>query len=408
MFAPSRATDPLPVVVDAPEPFHVVIAGGGVAALEAALALRTLGAGDIDVTMIAPGEDFIYRPTSVLEPFAFGPAGRHPLDEIAEDVGVELVVDSLAWLDADQRVAYTAGELSIGYDALILALGATPHPRYEHALTIDDRRIDEILHGLIEDVEGGYVHRLAFVVPPRLGWPLPIYELALMTARRAYDMNVGLDVKIVTPELAPLALFGDRASAAVAALLTDRGIDLITGSSCEVPDGRHIVVNPGDRRLTVDRVVALPELFGPAVRGLPSADHGFIPIDGLCRVRGVDRVYAAGDATDYPLKHGGIAAQQADTAAQAIAAIAGRAGEPAPLDPTLHGILLTGAAPLQLSAEIIDGEVSSAAFTGVPNSSPPRKIQARYLAPYLDELDRLETVATGPTPAPATAPAPAS
>ncbi len=388
MSAPRRSPDPFHVVVGSPEPFRVVIAGGGVAALEAVLALRALGAGEIDLTMLAPNADFVYRPTSVLEPFAHGPAERHRLDEIAEEIGVELVVDRLGWVDTDRRVVHTADELPVEYDALILALGATPRPRYEHALTIDDRRLDETLHGLIQDVEEGYVHRLAFVVPPRLGWPLPVYELALMTARRAYDMNVELRVTIVTPELAPLAAFGDRASQDVARLLADNAITLITGASCEVPDGRSVVISPGDRRLTVDRVIALPELVGPAVRGLPSADHGFIPIDEHCRVRGVDRVYAAGDATDFPVKHGGVAAQQADTSAEAIAALAGRPVVPAPLDPVIGGILLTGGAPLHLG----------------PIASPAHKIRARYLAPYLDELDRLETAAAGPTPAAALTP----
>ena len=53
--------------------------------------------------MVAPNADFVYRPTSVLEPFAYGPAERHPLDEIAErDLGVELLVDSFGWVDADR------------------------------------------------------------------------------------------------------------------------------------------------------------------------------------------------------------------------------------------------------------------------------------------------------------------
>ncbi len=371
------------------KPFRVVIAGGGVAALEAALALRALGPDDIDVTMIAPEPDFVYRPMSVVEPFAFGPAARHPLAEVASEIGVELLVDSFAWVDADRRIAHTAADVPVDYDALILALGARPCPYFDHALTVDDRSLDETLHGLIQDVEEGYVHRLAFVVPPRMGWPLPIYELALMSARRAYDMNVELAVTIVTPEAAPLAVFGDGASDAVSGLLAANRITVIAGSSCEVPDGRRVLVSPGDRLLSVDRVVALPELVGPAVHGLPAVEHGFIPIDPLCRVRGVERVYAAGDATDGPLKHGSIAAQQADTAAQAIAAIAGRPIEPTPLHPAFHGILLTGAAPLYLTTRIIGGHGFSSVSTDPPTASPPSKIAARYLAPYLDERDRL-------------------
>ena len=81
-------------------------------------------------------------------------------------------------------------------------------PRYEHAITIDDRKLDETMHGLVQDVEEGYVKSVAFISPGRMAWPFPLYELALMTAGRAYDMNVEVDITIVTPEDAPLAIFG--------------------------------------------------------------------------------------------------------------------------------------------------------------------------------------------------------
>jgi sulfide:quinone oxidoreductase len=231
------------------------------------------------------------------------------------------------------------------------------------------------------------------VVPARMAWPLPIYELALMTAGRAFDMNVELAVTIVTPERVPLASFGDGASGAVAQLLAEAGITTIASATCEVPDSRHVVIEPGDRQLAVDRVIALPELHGPSIRGLPAGEHGFIPIDPHCRVRGVEHVYAAGDATDYPLKHGGIAAQQADTAAQAIAATAGIPVESAPLHPVIHGILLTGAAPLYLTARIIGGQGFSSASSDTPVEPPPAKISARYLTPYLEERDRVASAA---------------
>jgi sulfide:quinone oxidoreductase len=366
------------------ESFNVLIAGGGVAALEAALALRDLGGEAFEITLLAPNADFVYRPMTVREPFACGPAERHPLGEIAADLGLELLVDSFAWVDAPHRVVHTEAGDRIPYDALILALGAHPHPRYDQAITIDDRRLDELLHGLIQDVEGGYVHRLAFVVPDRVAWPLPLYELALMTGRRAYDMNVELEITIVTPEEAPLAVFG--AGSGVAELLAERAIATITSVSCGVPDSRHVVVD-GERTLEVDRVIALPELYGPSVRGLKLSAHGFIPIDGHCRVHGVERVFAAGDATDFPVKHGSLASQQADTAARAIAALAGMPVEATPLDPVIRGILLTGGAPLHLSARISGGRGFRAEIADATTWTPPAKIAARYLAPYLDALD---------------------
>jgi sulfide:quinone oxidoreductase len=376
-------TDPSPP----PEPFKVVIAGGGVAALEAALALRELGAERIEVTLVAPNEDFVYRPMTVREPFAYSAARRYGLAEIAADIGAGLIAERFASLDAARQVARTESGAELHYDAILLALGARPHARFPAAVTLDDTRLDELIGGLLEDVDGGYVHHLAFVIPARVAWPLPIYELALMTARRAYEMSVDVAVTIATPEEQPLVIFGAGASSAVAALLAERGITTITSAHCEVPDGRHVVINPGDRTIDVDRVIALPELYGPAIRGLAAGEHGFIPVDVHSRVHGVAGVYAAGDATDFALKYGGIAAQQADAAAESIAALAGLPVTPAPLHPVIHGILLTGAAPLYLSARFTGGRGFSSEITAEPTWSPPVKIAAKYLAPYLETRD---------------------
>ena len=295
--------------------FRVVIAGGGVAALEAAIALRELAGALVSVQLVAPNTEFSYRPMSVREPFAYAPADQYPLAEIAADIGAELVVDEFAWVDTEQQIAHTTKGVELAYDALMLALGAHMKSPFGHGLTIDDRRMDELLHGVVQDVEEGYVRSIAFVAPARMGWPLPLYELALMTAARAYDMGVHADLTIITPETAPLAIFGDEASEAVGELLSDAGVTVITSAHAQVPEEGQVVIQNGETTLNADRVIVLPELFGPSVRGLPAGEHGFIPIDEHAKVRGVDRVYAAGDAADFPVKHGGLAAQQADSAA---------------------------------------------------------------------------------------------
>jgi sulfide:quinone oxidoreductase len=367
------------------EPFNVVIAGGGVAALEAALALREFGGERISTTIIAPTPEFVYRPMSVREPFGWAGAERYPLADIAQDIGVDLRAGSFKWLDPTGRVVHTEAGDELRYDALLLAMGARMHPRFKHAITIDDGRLDELMHGLVQDVEGGYVRRLAFVVPGRMGWPLPIYELALMTAARAYDMNIELSITIVTPEASPLAIFGLGASEAIRQLLQENGILTVTSAHCEVPGPGRIEISPGSRQLHVDRIVAMPELFGPSVRGVPlGPSGGFIPIDPQCRVRGLERVYAAGDATDFAVKHGGIAAQQADVAAQSIAAVAGLAAEPSPFHPVIQGMVLTGGKPRYLNAQITGGHGSSSEITDHPTWSPATKIVAKYLAPYLE------------------------
>jgi sulfide:quinone oxidoreductase len=372
----------------APESFEVVIVGGGVAGLEGALALRNLAGDRVSLKLMAPSPDFVYRPMTVREPFSWAVAERYPLPEIAPDIGAELVKDALVRVDPGAQVVHGESGSELRYDALLLGLGAKIRARYEHAVTLNDARLDELLHGLIQDVEGGYVNRLGFVVPPRMAWPLPVYELALMTSRRAYDMNVEVAATIVTPEDAPLAVFGQGVSQAVAELLAERGIEVIVSAYCEVPRTGVIEISPGERTLEVDRVVALPELDGPAVPGLPHTSDGFIPVDDHCRVRDTERVYAAGDAVDFAVKHGGIAAQQADTAAQAIAALAGAPVDPQPFRPSIHGVLLTGEEPRYLSAEITGGRGLRSELTDEPTWSPPTKISARYLAPYLEQLGR--------------------
>ena len=198
------------------------------AALEAALALRDLAGERVNTTLLAPEPEFVYRPMRVREPFGYSLAERYSLEEISRDISVELVRDSFKWLDAPNAVVHTEEGQALEYDALLLAMGARLRPAFTHGLTIDDRRLDEQLHGLIQDVEGGYVRSMAFVMPSTMAWPLPIYELALTTAWRAYGMGIDLSVTIATPEDAPLAVFGSVVSDGVVALLEARGVTTIT------------------------------------------------------------------------------------------------------------------------------------------------------------------------------------
>ena len=247
-------------------PFKVVIAGGGVAGLEAAFALREHAGAAIDLTLLASAREFVYRPMTVREPFAYAVAQSYPLDQIAHDLQAELVQDAFAWVEPRRQVAHTANGEELLYDALIVALGARLRPPYPHALTVDDRHLDETLHGLIQDVEGQYVRSLALVVPPRMAWPLPIYELALLIAGRAYDMNVETSLTVITPEDAPLAIFGAQVSTTVAALLRESGIKTITSSYAEVPATGEVVGIHIDEDLLVDGVYRT-ELARPVVRG---------------------------------------------------------------------------------------------------------------------------------------------
>jgi sulfide:quinone oxidoreductase len=102
----------------------------------------------------------------------------------------------------------------------------------------------------------------------------------------------------------------------------------------------------------------------------------------------VGPIYAAGDATDFAVKQGGIASQQADAAAEAIAASAGAPITPQPFEPVLRGMLLTDEEPLYMVVRLAAGQQASSEVSDRPSWSPPVKIAAKYLAPYLEQRDR--------------------
>jgi sulfide:quinone oxidoreductase len=361
---------------------HVLIAGGGVAALEAMMALRALAGDRVRITLLAPEHDFRYRPMAVAEPFTIARARHVALAGVTHDFDADLVIDALVAVEHGERHIVTRNGRRIGYDALVIACGTRQRPPFGGSITLDDRSLGGTLRGLVQDVEEGYTKEIAFVAPAQASWPLPLYELALLTARRAYDMDVAVDISVVSPESAPLTLFGAGISNELSRLLRDAGI-AFHGFSFADFDRAQLTLRPGGLRLRPDRVVTLPLLEGPLITGVPTDPHGFIAVDELGAVRGLDGVYAAGDATSYPIKHGGVAAQQADVVAEAIAARAGIGIEPRPLRPVLRAMLLTGRRTRFLQAELgDDGAFSSTVSDSCP-WEPPTKIAARHLGPYL-------------------------
>jgi sulfide:quinone oxidoreductase len=218
----------------------------------------------------------------------------------------------------------------------VLAVGAEAEPKVAHALTWDDRSAADTLGGLMQDFEQGYSRRLAVVVPPGAVWPLRAYELALIITRDAKDAGIeDVQTTIITPQPSPLAILGPRALELVSKELEQTGVSLMSAAHVDVQEHNRVVVvlRPSGKRLEVDRVLALPALHGRSVPGVPADASGFIEVDDHCRVHDLEHVWAVGDGTAFPLKSGAFAAEQADVAAEDIAAIAGTAIEPHSLDP---------------------------------------------------------------------------
>ncbi len=370
-------------------PLRVLVAGGGVAGLEALLALRDLAGDRVRLTLLTPEAEFAYRPMAVAVPFARGQVQRHRLADIARSVGAEFVRGELAEVNDRSRSAVTVDGATLSFDALLVAVGAASEPALPRVLTWTPELDQKVFGGLLRDLEDGYAKRVAFVVPPDVAWPLPAYELALMTAWDARDMGQDdVTVTVYTPEAAPLAIFGTEASSALRHDLEEAGVRVETGAEVvEDPAApARLVAEPGGRRLDAQTVVALPRAVSRGIGGLEVDHRGFIRTDAHGKVHHSSSVWAAGDAISFPIKQGGLAAQQADAAAEAIAALAGADVTPQPFHPVLRGVLLTGRGRHWIRREVWgsdeEGRAERRALWW-----PPTKIAGRYLAPYLASLD---------------------
>jgi sulfide:quinone oxidoreductase len=374
---------------------RIVIAGGGVAGLEAALALRDLAGARVSIDLVTPQPRFVDRPSTVLEPFGDFVAQQFAVSDILAGQEIDHHRDAVTWIDRGRRHAHTRSGRSIDYDALLLCAGAGAQPAHPQAITMTGAPQDPALAGLVADLDAGTVSRIAFVVPAAGCWQLPLYEVALLTAARARERGLTVALSIFTPERLPLEAFGERVGNSTCGLLATAGINLVCGAVCHVPDSHSLVAGatglpaPGPRRrerpLTFDRIVALPRLRGPRIRGVPAVTGGFIPVDVHGRIVGAHTEYAAGDATNCPIKHGSVAAQQADAAAAALAALAGAGVRPAPFHPVARGVLLTGAESRWVSASLVGGHSVRSEFAG-DGGTVADKLDARYLSPRLDSL----------------------
>jgi len=372
---------------------HVVIAGAGVAGLETLLALRALAGDRVDITVVAPELKFVNRAMSVDEPFKPKRGRGIRLEDVFAEFEARWVRADLDQVVPDRHVAITRQGERITYDRLVIALGA--HPGHWESRSLSQRNSAHPLsyYGgrdspdyrlLLDRIDEGRVTKLAFVRPAGPSWPLPLYDLALMTAAEcAAHGRSDVDLHLVTPEEEPLGIFGRRASAAIRDLLAENRVTLHAASYGEPRRPGWLDISPGDRGIEVDQVVTEPRLAGPRLRGLASDDDGFIHTDAHGRVPEIDGVFAAGGATSFPVKHGGLAAQQADAAAETIAASVGVDIDPRPFRPVLRGVLLTGGAPRYLRADISGTAGDDSIISREALWWPPNKLAGLYLAPYL-------------------------
>lgn len=367
---------------------RVLIVGGGVASIEAALALKDLAGDLVEVEIFSPRPEFVYRPYAVGEPYGSARVARYELDDLVARCGARFHLDSISSVDWESRSVATHDGEKFDYDYLILAPGVNRLWPVPGAITFwgiaDELGVRDILKGLRE----GEIRSLAFTTPGAESWALPLYELALLTQSEMTRAGVDAKLTIVTPEDAPLQVFGRRASELVGALLDERGIEVLSGTRPVRFEQGRLKIVPGEY-FEVDAAVSLPKLEGRRIVGVLHDPFGFIQIDDHCRVLKRDRLFAAGDVTNFPVKQGGIATQQADVIAEAIAAEVGVEIDPRPFDPVLRAELWTGEEPHFLEGWLGGGHGETSSMTAKPPwGANQGKIVGRYLSDFIAEVDR--------------------
>lgn len=377
-----------------------MIAGGGFAALESLLALRALLGDAAQISIVAPSERLGYRPAATAEAFGSEPPRAYDIAAIAAEMGASFRRERLAAVATEHRRVRLSSFATLPYDFLVLALGARSRVAIPGALTFRDQRDVPQMRSLLADVRAGLARHVVFAIPNGCAWSLPIYELALLTARHAEQHRMGTQVTLVSPDAAPLEVFGDACSRLVSDVLATQGVRFRgSASPSHVRHDGSLILHDGGC-VAADRVVASPQLRGQRIPGVARDRWGFVRVDAHGRVPGVSGVYAAGDMTMFPVKYGGLATQQADVIAQAIAGEAGLADRPFSIPTRLLQARLIGGSRLLMLQTPLDaqgrpaehggpdwrarrGTLGAVRWNPDEGAPGPEKVDGRYLGAFL-------------------------
>jgi sulfide:quinone oxidoreductase len=313
---------------------RVLIAGSGVAALEATTVLGRHATDLCEIELISPLRDFTVR-SAGSDPFGTRGALRLDLESLAARLGVGFRADALRAVDPERREALTRRGERLGYDALVVASGTRWREAVTGATTVWASPDRVLLDALVS----GRPRSIVLCAHSGEPWTLPLYELALAVAERLGDASPSeVKIVVVTPESRPGGILTPVASEALGAALDDAGIRVEHRSEPLRFESGRLISSRGT--IPADRAVALPRRDGCWIANLPLDDEGFISCDGFGRVSGAEGVHAVGEVTSFPVRHSAVAAEQARAAAEAIAADAGAPVTPRPARAVISGRLL--------------------------------------------------------------------
>jgi sulfide:quinone oxidoreductase len=324
---------------------RIVVVGGGFAGLESAFLLRSRLGNRARLTLVSDRDTFLFKPNTIYIPFG----GKLdplliPLARPAGKRDIELLSGTVGSVDPDARRVEVDGQ-SLDYDFLVLATGAGMAPEEipglpEHAETIwtpeEMASLGRRLAAAITSARRGERQTILFTVPPGNKCSGPLYEIVLMTETylRRQKVRERFELVWATYEQTFIQAFGPKLHEVVVPEFAKRGISGHTNWALERVSEDTAQFGNGET-VPFDLLVAFPPyVAGVRHEGLPQDERGFLKTElGSRRVGGQERIYAPGDAGDFPVKQAFLAFLQGDATAEAIAAEVEARGAALAFDP---------------------------------------------------------------------------
>jgi len=311
---------------------RVVVAGGGFAGLETLFYLRHKLGDRVDLTLVNDQDHFLFKPNTIYIPFGEDPDRyKIPLIRPTQKKNIVFRQGQAVGVDPqNKRLHLQDGELD--YDYLVLATGATMKPQEipglaTFACTIwtpeEMLKLRHQLKELVARARDGQNQDVLFLVPPNNKCSGPLYELVMMvdTWLRRQEVRARVEITWTTYESSFIQAFGPRLHTVVTDEFRERGVEGYTDCLVSEVGPDKVIYHDGSSR-HFDLLISFPPYAArQAFEGLPSDSRGFIRVEpDSRRVRLQDRIFAVGDAADFPIKQAFLALLQGDAAAEHIAA----------------------------------------------------------------------------------------
>ncbi|MCC6394118.1 MAG: FAD-dependent oxidoreductase [Bryobacterales bacterium] len=308
-----------------------VVLGGGFAGLEAAFFLRHKLHGKADITLVSNRGYFLFKPNLIYVPFGENPEKyRVWIDQPARRKDIEFIESSVEAVDSVRRMVHLP-DFEVPYDYLVIATGAAMRAAEipglaDHAVTVwsaeEMLKLREQYRRIVEKArERG--QKLLFVVPPNNLCPGPLYEMAIMTDTwlREQDVRESVEITFTTVEETYLQSLGPRLNTIIIEEFAGRSITGHRRWTVDHVEPGRVFYSNGESA-AFDLLVSFPShAASKSYLSLPRDERGFLQVSPASgRVESMDRVFAAGDASNYPVKMAFLALLQADAAADHIAA----------------------------------------------------------------------------------------